>query len=90
MLEDIAITTGGRVISVDLGGRLEKAELHDLGSARQVRISSSKTLITAGGGDQKKIAARREQVMRQYDARRKISSATSSRSGSQSCPAAPR
>src|SRR6201994_4554902 len=68
MLEDIAITTGGRVISVDLGGRLEKAELQDLGSARQVRISSAKTLITAGGGDQKKIAARREQVMRQYDA----------------------
>src|ERR1700733_2045178 len=68
MLEDIAITTGGRVISVDLGGRLEKAELHDLGSARQVRISASKTLITAGGGDAKKIAARREQVMRQYDA----------------------
>src|SRR5450432_4040288 len=68
MLEDIAITTGGRVISVDLGGKLEKAELHDLGSARQVRISDSKTLITAGGGDQRKIAARREQVMRQYDA----------------------
>ena len=56
------------MISADLGGRLEKAELHDLGSARQVRISASKTLITAGGGDQKKIAARREQVLRQYDA----------------------
>src|ERR1700754_1707331 len=68
MLEDIAITTGGRVISADLGGKLEKAELHDLGSARQARISASKTLITAGAGDQKKIAARREQVMRQYDA----------------------
>jgi chaperonin GroEL len=68
MLEDIAITTGGRVISADLGGLLEKAELRDLGSARQVRISSSKTLITAGGGDPNKIAARREQVMRQYDA----------------------
>src|SRR5262245_59250847 len=68
MLEDIAITIGGRVISVDLGGRLEKAELHDLGSARQVRISATKTLITAGGGDPEKIAARREQVMRQYDA----------------------
>src|SRR6202030_3709620 len=54
MLEDIAITTGGRVISVDLGGKLEKAALHDLGSARQVRISASKTLITAGGGDRKK------------------------------------
>jgi chaperonin GroEL len=68
MLEDIAITTGGRVISVDLGGKLEKAELHDLGSARPVRISASKTLITAGGGDPKVVAARREQVMRQYDA----------------------
>jgi chaperonin GroEL len=68
MLEDIAIVTGGRAISVDLGGKLEKAELHDLGSARQVRISASKTLITAGGGDPEKIAARREQVMRQYDA----------------------
>jgi chaperonin GroEL len=68
MLEDIAITTGGRVISVDLGSKLEKAELHDLGSARQVRISASKTLITAGGGDPKVVAARREQVMRQYDA----------------------
>jgi chaperonin GroEL len=68
MLEDIAIVTGGRVISVDLGGKLEKAELHDLGSARQVRISASKTLITAGGGDAEKISARREQVKRQYDA----------------------
>jgi chaperonin GroEL len=68
MLEDIAITTGGRVISADLGGKLEKAELHDLGSARQVRISSSKTLITAGAGDPGKITARREQVLRQFDA----------------------
>jgi chaperonin GroEL len=68
MLEDIAITTGGRVISVDLGGKLEKVELADLGGARQVRISASKTLITAGNGDPKKVAARREQVMRQYDA----------------------
>ena len=67
MLEDIAITTGGRVISVDLGGKVEKAELADFGSARQVRISSTKTLITAGNGDAKKIEARREQVMRQYD-----------------------
>jgi chaperonin GroEL len=68
MLEDIAITTGGRVISIDLGGKLEKAELQDLGAARQVRISASKTLITAGAGDPAKIAARRVQVLRQYDA----------------------
>ncbi len=68
MLEDIAITTGGRVISVDLGGKLEKADLHDLGAARQVRVSSSKTLITAGKGDPKRVSARREQVMRQHEA----------------------
>jgi chaperonin GroEL len=68
MLEDIAVTTGGRVISRDLGGTVERASLEDLGSARQVRISSSKTLITAGHGKPKVIEARREQVSRQYDA----------------------
>ncbi|NVN85521.1 MAG: chaperonin GroEL [Rhodopseudomonas sp.] len=68
MLEDIAVATGGRVISKDLGGTVERASLEDLGSARQVRISSSKTLITAGHGKPKVIAARREQVSRQYDA----------------------
>ena len=68
MLEDIAITTGGKVISKDLGGTLEKTGLLDLGQARQVRISSSKTLITAGKGQAKTIAARRAQVMQQYDA----------------------
>lgn len=68
MLEDIAVATGGRVISRDLGGTLERAKLEDLGSARQVRISSSKTLITAGHGKAKEIEARREQVLRQYEA----------------------
>src|SRR5437773_1634561 len=68
LVEVVAITTAGEVISVDRGGKRQKAELRDRGSARQVRMSASKTLITAGGGDQKKIAARREQVMRQYDA----------------------
>ena len=68
MLEDIAITTGGKVISKELGGTLEKTGLLDLGQARQVRISSSKTLITAGKGQPKVIAARRTQVMSQYDA----------------------
>jgi chaperonin GroEL len=68
MLEDIAIATGGKVISVDLGGKIERAELSDLGSARQVRISASKTLITAGKGEPRKVGARREQVMRQYEA----------------------
>jgi chaperonin GroEL len=68
MLEDIAVATGGRVISRDLGGTVERASLEDLGSARQVRISSSKTLITAGNGKPNVIEARREQVSRQYEA----------------------
>src|SRR5277367_5074037 len=68
MLDDIAIATGGKVISADLGGRVERAELSDLGGARQVRISASKTLITAGRGEPRKIGARREQVMRQFEA----------------------
>jgi chaperonin GroEL len=67
MLEDIAIVTGGRVIARDLGGKLEAVTLRDLGSARQVRISSNQTIITAGGGDPVAIAARRQQVARQYE-----------------------
>ena len=51
MLEDLAIVTGGRVIARDLGGRIEDVTLRDLGSARQVRISSNQTVISAGGGD---------------------------------------
>ena len=68
MLDDIAVTTGGKVISRDLGGAVERARLEDLGSARQVRISSAKTLITAGNGKPKEIQARRDQVSRQFDA----------------------
>jgi chaperonin GroEL len=68
MLDDIAVATGGKVISRDLGGAVERARLEDLGSARQARISSTKTLITAGQGRPKEIQARREQVSRQFDA----------------------
>src|ERR1700723_626770 len=68
LLGDIAITTGGKVIARDLGGSVDKCELADLGSARQVRISAERTLITAGNGNQVAIDARREQIKRQYDA----------------------
>ena len=66
-LEDLAILTGGRVIARDLGGSIGAVQLRDLGSARQVRIASNQTLVTAGGGDPAMIAARRQQVMRQYE-----------------------
>ncbi|SDR32252.1 chaperonin GroEL [Rhizobiales bacterium GAS191] len=68
MLEDMAIATGGRVISRDLGGRVDQAGLADLGGARQVRISANRTLISGGRGDPVAIEARREQVRRQYEA----------------------
>ena len=66
-LEDIAILTGGRVISRDLGGTIAAVQLRDLGSAHQVRISSNQTVISAGGGDPSMVTARREQVARQWE-----------------------
>jgi chaperonin GroEL len=66
-LEDLAILTGGRVIARDLGGLIGNVELRDLGSARQVRISSNQTVVTAGAGDPAMVTARRQQVSRQHD-----------------------
>jgi chaperonin GroEL len=68
MLEDIAIVTGGRVIARELGGRIVDVQPRDLGSARQIRITSNQTIISAGGGDAGAIAARRQQVGRMYEA----------------------
>ncbi|QDF96396.1 molecular chaperone GroEL [Azoarcus sp. DD4] len=67
MLEDISIVTGGKVIARDLGGMLKDVTLADLGSARQVRISSNQTVISGGGGSHEAITARRKQVQRQYE-----------------------
>ncbi len=64
-LEDIAIATGGRVISRDLGGAIAAAVRDDLGAARQVRVGADMTMIGGGGGDKAAIAARREQIHRQ-------------------------
>ena len=66
-LEDLAILTGGRVIARDLGGTLVGVQLRDLGQARQVRISSNQTVVTAGNGDPALISARRVQVARQHE-----------------------
>lgn len=60
MLEDIAILTGGNVISEELGRKLDSVELEDLGRARQVRASKEETTIVDGFGDKAEIAARAE------------------------------
>ena len=65
MLEDIAILTGGTVISEEVGRKLDSVELEDLGHARQVRASKEETTIVDGNGDKAKISARVEQIKKQ-------------------------
>ena len=65
MLEDIAILTGGNVITEELGRKLDSVELEDLGRARQVRASKEETTIVDGAGDKAQIAARVEQIKKQ-------------------------
>ena len=58
MMEDIAIMTGGRVISEKVGLRLEKATIKDLGTAHSVRTTKDSTLIVDGGGSKTAIQSR--------------------------------
>jgi len=58
MLEDIAILTGGKVISEDLGIKLENVKIEDLGSARRVTIDKENTIIIDGGGETKDLQGR--------------------------------
>ena len=58
MLEDIAILTGGNVISEELGRKLESVTFEDLGTARQIRSDKEKTTIVDGAGDKAEIANR--------------------------------
>ena len=65
MLEDIAILTGGTVISEEIGRKLDSVTLADLGRARQVRSSKEETTIVDGAGDKAQIAARVDQIKKQ-------------------------
>ena len=67
MLEDIAILTGGTVITEDMGRKLDSVELEDLGTARQVRISKDETVIIDGVGDKAVIAQRVAQIRAQVE-----------------------
>ncbi len=67
MLEDIAILTGGRVISEEAGFKLENATLSDLGTAKRVVIDKDNTTIVEGGGKTEDIQARIAQIKKQIE-----------------------
>ncbi len=67
MLEDIAILTGGKVITEDLGIKLENVELEDLGSAKRVTITKDATTIVEGEGGSEAITGRVNQIRKQID-----------------------
>ena len=67
MLEDIAILTGGQVISEDLGLKLENVTLNDLGSAKRVTLDKDNTTVVDGAGSRKALEGRVKQIRAQID-----------------------
>ncbi len=67
MLQDIAILTGGQVISEELGLDLKETQVDQLGQARQVKITKENTIIVDGLGDKAQIDARIHQIMAQIE-----------------------
>lgn len=65
MLEDLAILTGGKVVSAELGERLEHVGRAALGQAARVVLTQDRTTIVGGGGDARAVAARAESIRRQ-------------------------
>jgi len=68
MLQDIAILTGGQVISEEVGLKLENTDLTMLGRARKIVVTKDETTIVEGSGDKDQIAGRVEQIRREIDA----------------------
>ena len=67
MLQDIAVLTGGQVVSTELGMELKDANLSVLGQARSVKITKENTVIVDGAGDSADIKARAAQIERQIE-----------------------
>jgi chaperonin GroEL len=67
MLEDIAIVTGGQVISEDLGIKLENVKVSSLGTAKKVRITKDDTTVIDGAGKKNDISARVAQIKQQIE-----------------------
>ncbi|MGB8183339.1 MAG: chaperonin GroEL [Stellaceae bacterium] len=67
MLEDMAVLTGGQVISDELGLKLEHATLEQLGRAKRIVVDKDNTTIIGGTGDRKQITGRIEQIRREIE-----------------------
>jgi len=67
MMEDIAILTGGRLISEDIGVKLENIKLDDLGKAKKIVVDKDNTTIIEGAGEASKIEARIKQIRVQIE-----------------------
>jgi len=67
MLEDIAVLTDGRVISEELGFKLENAQISDLGKAKRITVDKENTTIVEGGGKTEEIKGRVNQIKKQIE-----------------------
>jgi chaperonin GroEL len=67
MMEDIAILTGGQVVSEDLGVKLENVTLNDLGTAKRINIDKDNTTIVDGGGSREALEGRVKQIRVQIE-----------------------
>jgi chaperonin GroEL len=67
MLQDIAVLTGGQVISEEVGLSLEKASLEDLGEAKKIQVTKENTTVIDGAGRAEDIKARVEQINREIE-----------------------
>ncbi|MGD8352201.1 MAG: chaperonin GroEL, partial [Nitrospirota bacterium] len=67
MLEDVAILTGGKMISEDIGVKLESVQIDDLGRAKKITIDKENTTIVEGAGDADKIQGRVKQIKAQVE-----------------------
>ncbi len=67
MLQDIAILTGGKVISEELGVKLEKAEITMVGHAKRIIVDKENTTIVDGSGDKKEVEKRVAQLKKQIE-----------------------
>jgi chaperonin GroEL len=88
MLEDIAILTGGEVITEEMGLKLENTQVSQLGRARRVVVAKDTTTIVDGAGDTAAIKGRINQIKPRSRTPTPTSTARSSRSAWPSCPAA--